>query len=239
MEPEEERERRRTEATPARVAPQPRFHRARAALSRFAPVVWLRSISEIDHTTGLVQLPSLGWRFSEPHPELREMFTSVVRDAPRNIAWAFEERKNSAIVPARLIAEGKPDGEDFGDLRRAISQSDQEFCIAASEDIELIIQALAAQPALPIASRLYVTQLAKRSAEELVCVVESLTGEARAGMTFRAVGEPGVEVRLTALHWYPPRPETRRRAPLAKVTLIGAEAGRIGLKALLVSTPGP
>ncbi|MFD8990043.1 hypothetical protein [Streptomyces goshikiensis] len=239
MGPEEERERRRAETAPARVAPRPRFQRARAALERFAPVVWLRSISEIDHTTGLVQLPSLGWRFSEPHPELREMFTSVVRDAPQNIAWAFEERKNSVIVPARLIAEGKPGGEDFGDLRRAISKSDQEFCVAASEDIELIIQAIASQPALPTASRLYVTQLVKHSTEELVCVVESLTGEAQVGMTFRAVGATGVEVRLTALQWYPPRPETRRRAPLAKVTLVGAEAGRIGLKELLVSTPSP
>ncbi|WP_328763583.1 MULTISPECIES: hypothetical protein [unclassified Streptomyces] len=218
--------------------PLPRFQRARAALERFAPVVWLRSTSEINHTTGLVQLPTLGWRFSEPHPELNGMFASVVRDTPRNIAWFFGERKNSLIMPARLINESGPDGADLNDLATAISQHDQEFCVAASEDIELIIQAIAAQPAPPTVARLYVTQLAKSSAEELLCVAESLTGEAQVGMVFRAVGVPDVEVRLTALRWYPPRLETRRRGPLAKVTLVGSGAGRIGLKELLVSVPG-
>ncbi|MBT2456503.1 hypothetical protein [Streptomyces sp. ISL-86] len=71
-----------------------------------------------------------------------------------------------------------------------------------------------------------------------MCVAASFTGEAQVGMVFRAVGVPGVEVRLTALRWYPPRPETRRRAPLAKVTLVGDGAGRIGRKELLVSAPG-
>ncbi|MFD0271593.1 hypothetical protein ACFVGY_34225 [Streptomyces sp. NPDC127106] len=216
--------------------PLSRFHRAKAALERFAPVAWIRSTSEIGHT-GLIQVPSLGWRFSEPHPELKEMFTSVVRDAPQNITWFFGERRNSLIVPTRLVDEAGLDGEGYGDLKTAISQSDQGFCIAASEDIELIIRAIATQPAPPTAARLYVTQLAKSSAEELVCVVESLTGEAQVGMVFRAVGAPDIEIRLTALHWYPPRPETRRRAPLAKATLVGDGAGRIRLKELLVSVP--
>ncbi|MGW4687532.1 hypothetical protein ACWEPM_21895 [Streptomyces sp. NPDC004244] len=216
--------------------PLSRFQRAKAALERFAPVAWIRSTSEIG-ITGLVQAPSLGWRFSEPHPELKEMFASVVRDAPQNISWFFGERGNSLIVPSRLVDEAGPDGEGYGDLRTAISKSDQEFCIAASQDIELIIQAIAAQPAPPTATRLYVRQLAKGSADELVCVVESFTGEARVGMVFRAVDAPDVEVRLAALHWYPPRPETRRRAPLAKVTLVGHGAGRIRIKELLVSVP--
>ncbi|MFK0253167.1 hypothetical protein [Streptomyces sp. NPDC090445] len=213
-----------------------RFHRAKAALERFAPVAQIRSTSEIG-ITGLIQVPSLLWRFSEPHPELKEMFTSVVRDAPQNITWFFEERRNSLIMPSRLVHEAGPGGEGYRDIAIDISQTDQEFCIAASQDIELIIQAIAEQPAPPTAARLYVTQLAKSSADELVCVAESLTGEARVGMAFRAVGTPDVEVRLTALHWYPPRPETRRRAPLAKVTLVGDGAGRIGLKELLVSVP--
>ncbi|KJY44273.1 hypothetical protein VR46_21425 [Streptomyces sp. NRRL S-444] len=138
-------------------------------------------------------------------------------------------------MPTRLINESGPDGAGLNDLAAAISQHDQEFCVAASEDIELIILAIAAQPAPPTAARLYVTQLAKSSAEELLCVAESLTGEAQVGMVFRAVGVPGVEVLLTALRWYPPRPETRRRGPLAKITLAGSGAGRIGLKELLVS----
>ncbi|MEU9236617.1 hypothetical protein [Streptomyces subrutilus] len=214
-----------------------RFQRARSALERFAPVVWMKSTSETDNTTGLVQLSSIGWRFSEPHPELREMFHSVTREAPRNIDWSFTEKKNSLIVPSRLITEGGSDGE-WNDLRSTISQNDQAFCIAASEDIELIIDEIASQPALPTAARISVFQIAKSSADELMCVAEGLTGEPQVGMVFQAVGVPGVEVRLTALRWYPPRPETKRLGPLAKVTLVGQGAGLIGRKELLVSLPG-
>nr|WSW62885.1 hypothetical protein OG513_32275 [Streptomyces sp. NBC_00998] len=213
-----------------------RLHRARNALERFAPVVWMKSMSETNNTTGLIQLPSLGWRFSEPHPELQEMFHSVAREAPRNIDWSFMENKNSLLVPSRLIAEGGPDG-DWNGLRGEISQNDQAFCVAASEDIELIIDAIAARPAPSAAARISVFQIAKSSADELVCVAEALTGEPEVGMVFRAVGTPGVEVRLTALSWYPPRPETRRYGPLAKVTLVGEGAGLLGRKELLVSFP--
>ena len=213
-----------------------RFRRARNALERFAPVFWMKSTAETNNITGLVQLPSLGWRFSEPHAELQEMFNSLVRDVPRNTDWSFTEKKNSLILPSRLMPEAGPDGES-GDLEGAITQNDQAFCIAASEDIELIIDAMAAQPALPTATRISVYQIAKSSADELVCVAEGFTGEPQVGMVFQAVGLPGVEVRLTALRWYPPRPETQRRGPLAKVTLVGEGAGLIGRKELLVSFP--
>ncbi|MFF3620796.1 hypothetical protein [Streptomyces sp. NPDC002467] len=195
------------------------------------------SISETKTTTGLVQLPLLGWRFSEPHPELQEMFHSVVREAPRNTEWSFTERRNSLIFPSRLITEGGPDG-DWRDLRSDIEQNDQEFCAAASKDVERIIDAIAAQPALPTAARISVFQIAKSSTDELVCVAQGFTGEPQVGMVFQAVGVPGVKVRLTALRWYPPRPETKRHGPLAKVTLVGTGAGLIGRKELLVCLPG-
>lgn len=214
-----------------------RFQRARNTIGRFAPVVWMKSLSETDEITGLVRLPTIGWRFSEPHPELQEMFHSATREAPQNIDWSFTEKRNSLIVPSRLIAEGGPDGQ-WNELRSDIEQNDQEFCIASSEDIELIIDAIAAQPALPTATRISVHQIARSSADELVCVAESFTGELQVGMVFQAVGVPGVEVRLTALRWYPPRPETKRLGPLAKVTLVGNGAGLLGRKELLVGLPG-
>lgn len=61
----------------------------------------------------------------------------------------------------------------------AFSQNDQEFCIAASEDIDLIIDAIATQPAPPTSTRVPVFQIAKSSADELVCVVKVCTGEPR------------------------------------------------------------
>ncbi|MFJ9078214.1 hypothetical protein ACIRO3_23710 [Streptomyces sp. NPDC102278] len=175
-----------------------------------------------------------GLGFSEPHPELAVMFRSVTRAAPRNVDWTFKELRNSFIVPSR-IAESDAGGEGPHDLSVT---SDQNFCVAASEDIELIIDAIAVQSAPPTAARILVFQIAKASADELVCVAESFTGEAHVGMVFRPVGLPDVEVRLTSLSWYPPRPETQRRGPLAKVTLVGKGAGMIGRKELLVSLPG-
>lgn len=194
----------------------------------------MKSNSETNGITHLVEPPTIGWRFSEPHPELREMFRSVTRNAPRNVDWTFKESRNSFIVPSR-IAESDAGGEGPHDLSIT---SDQDFCVAASEDIELIIDALAAQPAPSTAARLFAFQIARASADELVCVAESFTGEAQVGMVFRPVGLPDVEGRLTALSWYPPRPETQRRGPLAKVTLMGKGVGRIGRKELLVSLPG-
>ncbi|MEV6575716.1 hypothetical protein [Streptomyces sp. NPDC051577] len=193
----------------------------------------MKSNSETNIITGLAEVPTIGWRFSEPHPELGEMFRSVTRDAPQNVDWTFKELRNSFIVPSR-IAESDTGGEGPHDLSVT---SDQDFCVAASEDIELIIDAIAAQPAPPTAARIFVFQIAKASADELVCVAESFTGEAQVGMVFRPVGLPDIEVRLTSLSWYPPRPETQRRGPLAKVTLVGKGAGMIGRKELLVSLP--
>ncbi|GAA1569974.1 hypothetical protein [Streptomyces globosus] len=215
--------------------PVSRFERARIALERFAPLAWLKCSSETDNA-GLVQMPLLGWRFSEPHPELQGMFSSVVQDAPRRVTWTFKEGRNALIAPSRLALR-EQSGEDPLGVAIDITSSDQQLCIAASEDIERIIQAIAAQPALPIATRLYVQQLAKCSVGELVCVVKNFTGEARAGMVFRPVGAADVELRLTSIRWYPPRPETMSRAPLAKVTLVGHGAERVGLKELLVSVP--
>lgn len=109
------------------------------------------------------------------------MFRSVTRDAPLNVDWTFKELRNSFIVPSR-IAESDTGGEGPHDLSVT---SDQDFCVAASEDIELIIDALAAQPAPPTAARLFVFQIARASADELVCVAESFTGEAQVGMVTR------------------------------------------------------
>ncbi|MGW6945785.1 hypothetical protein [Streptomyces xanthophaeus] len=210
----------------------PRFKRARMALERFAPLAWIKSVSETNHITGLVQLPLLGWRFTEPHPELRDVFLSLARDVPQNIEWTFREDRNSLILPA-TIADSEEGSEGSG----ARMRGDQDICIAASEDMERIIDAIAAQPALPTVARMVVFQIAKSSPDELVCVAQEFTGEAEVGMNFRLVGMPDVELCLTALHRYPPRPETRRHGPLAKITLAGAGAGAIARKDLLVGVP--
>ncbi|MCX4627720.1 hypothetical protein [Streptomyces sp. NBC_01443] len=119
-----------------------RFMRARFSLERFAPVAWLAFPSEFHSSHTRRQLSYFGWRFSEPHDELDEMFTMLAHDAPQNIEWTFTRVKNSMIAPKRLTIESGPDGRNFLEARTAIT-SDQDFCLAAAEDMELILQALA------------------------------------------------------------------------------------------------
>ncbi|MFI5981244.1 hypothetical protein ACIBEA_10270 [Streptomyces sp. NPDC051555] len=121
-----------------------RFIQAREALEQFAPLIRLKSIPAIHPTYGSWQLPELAWRFAEARDDLRETFTSIARTAPKNTEWTLVERKNSFILPLRLANSATgPNGEGISEARLSIVQSDQEFCAAANEDMDLIIQAIA------------------------------------------------------------------------------------------------
>ncbi|MET9670122.1 hypothetical protein ABZY19_32975 [Streptomyces sp. NPDC006475] len=47
------------------------------------------------------------------------------------------------IAPSRLIEEAGPGGTLFNEAALSIATSDQEFCAAASEDLEAILRELA------------------------------------------------------------------------------------------------
>ncbi|MEU2833616.1 hypothetical protein ABZ667_34030 [Streptomyces lavendulae] len=98
-----------------------------------------------------MQVSHLGWRFVEPHDEFRPVFEEAVRDAPRNVDWQFKVKRNWLILPVRLTEETARCGDDFGAGKSRLLE-DQEFCLAALADMELILQALeAAAPPAPVA----------------------------------------------------------------------------------------
>ncbi|WP_405830587.1 hypothetical protein [Streptomyces sp. NBC_00105] len=115
--------------------------RAHAALSRFAPLFWFRSPVERHPRLGHVQIAHLGWRFAEPHDEFKAVFEAVARDAPRHVEWRFKAAKNWLIRPVRLAEESARNGDDFGEAQVTVTK-DQDFCLLAAKDMDLILQAI-------------------------------------------------------------------------------------------------
>ncbi|MEW2136908.1 hypothetical protein AB0892_09965 [Streptomyces sp. NPDC005409] len=100
-----------------------------------------------------MQIAHLGWRFAEPHDEFRPLFEAVVRDAPRHVAWEFKAAKNWLILPVRLSEESRRNGDRFGEAQTTVTE-DQDFCVAASKDMDLILRALEdAAPKAPSADK--------------------------------------------------------------------------------------
>ncbi|MFI6651647.1 hypothetical protein ACIBI8_29085 [Streptomyces sp. NPDC050529] len=125
-----------------------RNERARQALSRFGDVVWFRSPVERHPDYGYLQVAFVGWRYAEPHEELKALFDSAVREAPEQVEWTFRSVRNWMIVPTRLIQEAGPGGQNFNEAMGAIRERDQEFCAETAEDLERILRALSEAPVI-------------------------------------------------------------------------------------------
>ncbi|WP_329206036.1 hypothetical protein OG257_08040 [Streptomyces sp. NBC_00683] len=124
-----------------------RNERARQVLGRFGDVVWFRSPVERHPIYGYRQVAFVGWRFAEPHEELKEVFESAVRQASTQVEWTFRPVRNWMIVPTRLIQEAGPNAQHFNEAMDAIRESDQDFCAATAVDLEGIFRVLSGNPA--------------------------------------------------------------------------------------------
>ncbi|MFE3765169.1 hypothetical protein ACFXPI_25805 [Streptomyces sp. NPDC059104] len=103
------------------------------------------------HEFGYLQVAHLGWRFIDPHDEFRPVFEEAVRNAPRHLDWRFKVKRNWLILPVRLTEETARCGDNFSEAQSRLL-ADQDFCLATSADMELILQALdAAAPPAPAA----------------------------------------------------------------------------------------
>lgn len=133
---------------PAGGAGMKRNERARQVLSRFGDVAWFRSPVERHPVYGYLQVAFVGWRYTEPREELKTVFDSAVRGAPKRVEWTFGSARNWMIVPTRLIQEAGADNQNFNEAMDAIRERDQEFCAATAEDIERIFRALSRAPVI-------------------------------------------------------------------------------------------
>ncbi|MGN5630438.1 hypothetical protein [Streptomyces sp. AC154] len=125
-----------------------RNERARQVLSRFGDVAWFRHPVERHPFYDYFQVSFVGWRYAEPREELKAVFESAIREAPKQVEWTFRSIRNWMIVSTRLIREADPDGRNFNDAMGAIRENDQEFCAATAEDLENILRKLAEAPSI-------------------------------------------------------------------------------------------
>ncbi|MGE7389937.1 hypothetical protein ACQKM2_31100 [Streptomyces sp. NPDC004126] len=120
-----------------------RVLRAEAILNSYAPLLGAICPDERHPRFGHFQVARLVWWFAEPHDEFIPLFEAAARDAPRLVGWECRVGKIWDISPARLLEEWRGNGKNMQKAKLAVIQ-DQEFCLAASQDLDLILQMLAA-----------------------------------------------------------------------------------------------
>ncbi|MGW9370431.1 hypothetical protein ACWGVR_10505 [Streptomyces xanthophaeus] len=76
-----------------------------------------------------------------PRDDLKKAFEEVANAAPRHVEWTFKAQKNWLILPLLLNEETRRNGGDFG-AAQSLLVEDQDFCIAASKDLALVLAAL-------------------------------------------------------------------------------------------------
>ncbi|PNG17502.1 hypothetical protein C1J00_36175 [Streptomyces cahuitamycinicus] len=75
---------------------------------------------------------------------MAQFIEAAVRDLPTQVDWEIDRtRRNWVLVPTRVLheAHGLAD-PSFRDVVHSINVQDQEFCLKALSDFELIIQHL-------------------------------------------------------------------------------------------------
>ncbi|GAA2449690.1 hypothetical protein GCM10010405_36440 [Streptomyces macrosporus] len=114
-----------------------------AALAAFGELKWIRAPVAFNAVFERWQAPILGWRYENPESKLKKFFRGIVEDCPESVDWCFEASfRNWFIVPCRLIEVMDREGGNFVDSAVSVAQEDQDFCIQANTDMELILQGL-------------------------------------------------------------------------------------------------
>jgi len=111
------------------------------ALSRFGELAWFKLPAEYNDVYKYYQVPYLGWRYRTPRNEVAEFIESTVAELPTQLEWVLDRtRRNWVLLPSRVQEEahGLMD-PSFSETIHSINSSDQEFCLKALADLDLII----------------------------------------------------------------------------------------------------
>ncbi|QLJ05205.1 hypothetical protein HZZ00_32070 [Streptomyces sp. NEAU-sy36] len=114
------------------------------ALSRFGELAWFKLPAEYNDVYKYFQVPYMGWRYKTPRNEVTELIEGTVAELPTQIEWLLDRtRRNWVLLPGRVQEEahGLMD-PSFSETVHSISSSDQEFCLKALADFNLIIKHL-------------------------------------------------------------------------------------------------
>ncbi|GHC48480.1 hypothetical protein GCM10010309_03900 [Streptomyces violaceochromogenes] len=121
-----------------------RGERAVQALSRSGELEWFKLPTAFNATYGYAQVPYMGWRYVFPEEGVAQLIEAAVRALPTQVDWEIDRtRRNWMLVPMRVLREAHGLADpSFRDVVHSINVQDQEFCLKALSDFELIIQHL-------------------------------------------------------------------------------------------------
>ncbi|MGA5409314.1 hypothetical protein ACPCSC_18880 [Streptomyces lavendulocolor] len=121
-----------------------RFRFAGETLSRLGSLRWIRLSDERHPLHGYQQVPFLGWRFEEPHPDKLKIIEQSLHMTPTQVRWRIDtSRRNWLLAPSRILGDGKnPAASPAFDERVNLAMQDQDFCIRALADLDAILRSL-------------------------------------------------------------------------------------------------
>ncbi|MGW2098579.1 hypothetical protein ACWCPX_12885 [Streptomyces olivaceoviridis] len=117
---------------------------AMQALSRFGELTWFKLPTEYNNVYGYYQVPYLGWRYACPRDDIAQYIEDAVSEVPTQVEWGLDRtRRNWVLLPSRIWREAHGlEDPAFSDVVHSINTQDQEFCLMALSDLELIVQHL-------------------------------------------------------------------------------------------------
>uniref|UniRef100_A0AAU2V4L4 Uncharacterized protein n=1 Tax=Streptomyces sp. NBC_00003 TaxID=2903608 RepID=A0AAU2V4L4_9ACTN len=118
--------------------------RVAAALRRFCRLEWFKLAAEVHPFYSYQQLPYLAWRYAAPNGGVAVIFRTAAREIPQNVEWVFDSTvRNWSLSPARLVCrKDESNSTWFQEALQEITE-DQDFCVAALADLELMVRYLA------------------------------------------------------------------------------------------------
>jgi hypothetical protein len=121
------------------------------ALSRFGELSWFKLPLEHNPALGYNQVPYMGWRYTSPREDIAQLIENAVGELPTQVEWMLDRtRRNWLLLPNRILREAQGlKNPAFAKAVHSINVQDQEFCLKALSDLDLIILHLQEIPITP------------------------------------------------------------------------------------------
>ncbi|MFF5020052.1 hypothetical protein [Streptomyces sp. NPDC001165] len=111
------------------------------ALSRFGELSWFKLPVEYNPIHGYHQVPYTGWRYACPDEGIAQLIENAVEGLSTHVEWTLDRtRRNWLLLPSRILREAQGlENPAFSNVVHSITVQDQEFCLKALSDLDLII----------------------------------------------------------------------------------------------------
>ncbi|MFF4573342.1 hypothetical protein [Streptomyces sp. NPDC001410] len=113
------------------------------ALSRFGELAWFKSPVKYNPVHGYHQVPYMGWRwrYTSPNEDIAQLIENTVEGLSTHVEWTLDRtRRNWLLLPSRILREAQGlEDPAFSNVVHSITVQDQEFCLKALSDLDLII----------------------------------------------------------------------------------------------------